>query len=93
MQGKETMAAWLDCYVATGAELLDLDKYFQVLEDKSGDYEHLINELSDDECTTWTCPECGRHEYKVFGFNCEECGFDAADYIPSHSKDSDNDRR
>lgn len=55
---------------------------------------HLIDCLADPDCTDWTCPNCGRIQYKgatnaetgafiPFALECEECGFDATEFAPA----------
>ncbi len=32
-------------------------------------------EPDDDQSSTdWQCPDCKRYQYKVYGFECDECG-------------------
>ena len=83
MTEQDKLEDFLSCYTAGGAEPLDLDKHLPVPADKPDNYEHLRAELSDDECTIWTCPDCGHSAFKYRGYECDECGFDATDYLPA----------
>jgi hypothetical protein len=42
----------------------------------------LTDELRDGTCTQWTCPDCGWFQYKAYGLECDDCGFDATPFIP-----------
>ena len=48
-------------------------------------FEHLRGELADRDCTGWTCPYCETSAYKVFGYECDECGFRCDDMLPEQS--------
>jgi Zn ribbon nucleic-acid-binding protein len=36
--------------------------------------------------TGWKCPTCGWEQYKVYGLECDQCGFDAAPYQPQRER-------
>lgn len=44
--------------------------------------ERLTDQLRDVTCTAWTCPACGWDEYKAYGLECDQCGFDVAPFVP-----------
>ena len=46
------------------------------------DAKWLTEQLRDSGCTDWTCLDCGRSQYKVYGLECDECGFDAEPFVP-----------
>lgn len=41
----------------------------------------LRDEITDPDCTGWTCPTCGWSQYHAYGFECDCCGFEVADMI------------
>ena len=43
------------------------------------DPDDIYSDIADPTVTAWQCPVCGRYEYHVFGFSCDECGWSADD--------------
>lgn len=37
---------------------------------------HLREEIADPDCTGWTCPNCKYSMYHVYGFECDNCGYE-----------------
>jgi ribosomal protein L37E len=64
------------------------DKQTQATEEAkfAANVRHLKSELRDRVCTGWTCPTCGWNEYKIYGLECDRCGFDASPYAPKRRK-------
>lgn len=42
----------------------------------------LSEQLRDSDCTSWTCLNCKWEQYKVYGLECDQCGFDAEPFVP-----------
>ena len=58
--------------------LSDYDSAKQALRDEienlPADAFEAVEPDDDQSSTDWQCPNCKRHQYKVYGFECDECG-------------------
>ncbi|MAZ17947.1 MAG: hypothetical protein CL535_16655 [Ahrensia sp.] len=64
------------------ALILDSEYLFQMTGEDHGPTfiatdEDVYFDIADLNTAAWQCHTCGRFEYHVFGFDCEECGWSA----------------